>query len=143
MKLKLLLVLVATLFVLLGCRQADPELTQKIETAEAAWAEAGITTYDLSIRRQKSLGAMQILQMSVVDGEIRDVEQDCLPSPAQAGCSTQEVDPADYTVPGLFELAHKNNYRASIVSFDDDIGVMTFMSWTDESTFRVEFTAGE
>ena len=130
-------------FLVVGCQSDDPEMIEKIEAAKALWESQNISRYDLSVQRYRGIEGAQILTMSVVDRQVSDAVQECGSPAGQGPCTIQEVNPEEYTVEGLFELARDNNHRASILTFDDETGVMTFMSLDDETTVRVEFTPQE
>lgn len=133
--------IILILFFAVGCQSDNPEMVEKIETAQTLWEAQDISNYDLVVQRYRGIEGSQILTMSVVDGQVSDAVQDC--GAPQGGCNIEKVEPEEYTVEGLFELARNNNHRASILSFDDKTGVMTFMSLDDETTVRVEFTPQE
>lgn len=134
-------IIILFIFFAVGCRSDNPEMIEKIGNAQAVWQSQNISSYDLVVQRYRGTEGSQILTMSVVDGQVNDAVQDC--GAPQGPCTIQEVDPEEYTVDGLFKLARDNNYRASVLSFDEEIGVLTFMSLDDNTTVRVEFTPQE
>ena len=130
-------------FFIAGCKSDNPEMIEEIEAAQAVWEAQNISSYDLSVQRYRGIEGAQILTMSVINGQVSDTVQDCGAPAGQASCTIQRVDPEEYTVEGLFALARNNNHRASVLSFDDETGVLAFMSLDDETTVRVEFTPQE
>jgi hypothetical protein len=135
--------IILLIFLMVGCKSDNPEMIEEIEAAQALWEAQNISNYYLVVQRYRGIEGAQILTMSVVNGQVSDAAQDCGSPAGQGPCTIQEVNPEEYTVEGLFELARDNNHRASILSFDDETGVMTFMSLDDETTVRVEFTPQE
>lgn len=126
---------------LIGCGGGDAEVAAEIEAAESRWQAQGVTDYEIEVQRQRGVEPAQFVTLEVVGGEIAESYQDCTPTPgSNAGCVIERVDPEAFTVEGLFAYARDNNYRASVMTFDEETGVLAFLSLQDETVVRVTFT---
>lgn len=83
------------------------QLSSELDTSEAIWDSLDISSYHIIVQ-EASLWHMQIYDIQVAGGEVTSHSASCSPSPLETqGCTVQDYDPRDYTIPGIFITAHQ------------------------------------
>ena len=81
----------------------DPtQFSEELAQARALWDEQNITNYTMQVRYNQPTWNVQILQVTVENGEVVDVEQSCFP---QENCILRDVDATQFTIPQLLDIA--------------------------------------
>jgi hypothetical protein len=109
---------------LIGC---TPSPSRQINQAESKWLAQDITHYRIAVLHVRSIWHAQTNVITVHDGEVVEITGTCIPAPFEAGkCTLEEIDPAEYLVPGLFETARRliehQPAEAVEISFDEAYG---------------------
>jgi hypothetical protein len=109
--------------------QDDPrtELRHETDEAEQRWRASGITSYRIVVERVNATRHDQWDTIVVRDGQVTEHTAHCLQArPEPEPCRVQAIDPAEYTVPGLFATARKllaqNPPEVVDLLFDDTLG---------------------
>lgn len=124
---------------LAACQQENNEVLEAIDAAEAQWQELAITNYAMAISWEPAENEFQLVQVVVLEGEVADVLQDCLPDPR---CDVAEVTPEDYTADGLFVLARELSPEIEEITFDEVTGALDMIMLTDGRVYDAEISFG-
>jgi hypothetical protein len=86
--------------------RSDPLLAE-IDQQEQKWLEKDIDSYRIVVSHVSSIWHAQTHEIVVSKGKVVEQSATCVPAPAESGeCEVESFDPEDYTVAGLFALAH-------------------------------------
>lgn len=100
--------LLLTLF-LSACTPASP-----IDDAERKWQDLGIVSYQIEVLTVNSIWHAQYQTITVENGVITTQSARCVPAPFEMGeCGVQDLNPEDFTVPGLFAHARATSEDAN------------------------------
>lgn len=127
------------MLLLAGCQQGNREVLDAIDTAEAQWQEVGITNYALATAWQPAENESQLVEVVVLEGEVADVIQDCMPDPS---CDVAEITPEDFTAEGLFALARELSPQIEEITFDDITGTLDTILLEDGRIYEAEINFG-
>lgn len=79
-------------------------LLQELEAAVQKWESHGITSYTLRVRHSQPTWSIQIIDVTVENGQVIEWEQSCFP---ERNCILREIDPQSFTIDALFETARR------------------------------------
>jgi hypothetical protein len=96
---------------LVGCDLQSPsrsdQLLAEIDRQEQKWLEKDIDSYRIVVSCVRSTWHAQTQEIVVSEGKVVEQSATCTPAPAESGeCQVESFDPDEYTVAGLFALAH-------------------------------------
>lgn len=136
---RIALILATLVLLLAACRQENNEVLNAIDAAEAQWREVGITNYALATAWQPAENESQLVEVVVLEGEVADVIQDCMPDPS---CAVAEINPEDFTAEGLFALARELSPEIEEIAFDDVTGTLDMIVLADGRIYEAEINFG-
>jgi hypothetical protein len=116
-----------SLLLIAALTACTPSPSRKIDQAERKWQDQDITSYRIAVLHVQSIWHAQTNTITVREGEVVEVTGICIPAPFEGGsCTVEEVDPAEYLVPGLFETARRlvehQPAEAVEITFDESYG---------------------
>ncbi len=83
------------------------QLLAEIDQQEHKWLEKDIDSYRIVVSCVCSTWHAQTQEILVSEGKVVEQSATCAPAPAESGeCEVESFDPEEYTVAGLFALAH-------------------------------------
>jgi len=116
-----------------GC--ATRRFGTQIRRAERRWENAGIASYQIEVAVTRSTFHHQRHQMEVSDGVVVSASATCVTAPMETAlgkeCEVEAFDPADYTVPALFDVARSLAAKSGdgvTLCFDEAYGYPSSMA---------------
>ncbi len=81
----------------------DPTIfSEELAQAQALWDKQNITNYTMQVRYSQPTWNVQILQITVENGEVTDSKQSCFPI---EDCILRDVDATQFTVDQMLDIA--------------------------------------